>query len=67
MSRLSSGKQRSARLHGSAVSACFCSDCSRVLYVADPDLLFCPVCSSPVTRIEAEAPADVQQTPHSTS
>ena len=38
---------------------CFCENCDRVLYVADSDTLFCPVCSSLVARLDAEGLSDV--------
>ena len=54
MSDLSQQRRRSTGAEGNGVTASFCGHCSRVLYVAEADLLFCPVCSSLVTRIESE-------------
>lgn len=37
---------------GGHAVACFCVRCDRPLYVAESDILFCPVCSSPVSRLD---------------
>lgn len=37
---------------GGHAVACFCGQCNRPLYVVESDLLFCPVCSSPVSRLD---------------
>ena len=58
MSDLSSKRNSAASRD---VSACFCQQCSRVLYVAEADLLFCPVCSSLVMRIDAEDETNLPQ------
>ncbi len=44
---------RARRQQGRAV-ACYCHACERVLYVADPTALFCPVCSSSVISTDPQ-------------
>lgn len=51
MSELSARRDRDGREPGTV--ACFCESCNRLLYVTLEEGLFCPVCSSAVTPVEA--------------
>lgn len=54
MSELSSRMDAEVTPREGTVAPCFCQQCSRVLYLLEAELLFCPVCSSLVSRIETD-------------
>jgi len=53
VSDLYSKRARSTEARKERAVACFCEQCDRLLYVREAEWLFCPVCSSMVSRVDA--------------